>query len=208
MAEIKIKKKKPVWPWILLGIIIIAILYFLLQSDNDGDELYDEDDIEMRENNNANDSASSNEAVMLSEMTTSEINEYTKYLSDSKSMGIDHNYSNAVLSKLIDATEALSNSLNIDINEDLSQARAQTADILKDPLDADHANKIKKAGNTIVKALKTIQSQKFPDLNENHTELQNALMAIDVNTLTLNQKQDIKNFFQEAGELLTNMKNQ
>jgi hypothetical protein len=32
MAEIKIEKKKPVWPWILAGLLIAALLYFLLLS--------------------------------------------------------------------------------------------------------------------------------------------------------------------------------
>ncbi len=32
MAEIKIVKKKPVWPWIAAGLIIAALLYFILLS--------------------------------------------------------------------------------------------------------------------------------------------------------------------------------
>ena len=35
MAEIKIEKKKPVWPWIVVGLIIAALLYFLLLSDTE-----------------------------------------------------------------------------------------------------------------------------------------------------------------------------
>jgi hypothetical protein len=35
MAEIKIEKKKSVWPWIVVGLIIAALLYFLLLSDTE-----------------------------------------------------------------------------------------------------------------------------------------------------------------------------
>nr|WP_315154023.1 hypothetical protein [uncultured Flavobacterium sp.] len=35
MAEIKIEKKKPVWPWIAAGLIIAALLYFLLLSSTE-----------------------------------------------------------------------------------------------------------------------------------------------------------------------------
>ena len=36
MAEIKIEKKKPVWPWIAAGLIIAALLYFfILFRDNE-----------------------------------------------------------------------------------------------------------------------------------------------------------------------------
>lgn len=36
MAEIKIEKRKPVWPWILLIIILAALVYFYVKgNDND-----------------------------------------------------------------------------------------------------------------------------------------------------------------------------
>ncbi|MBK0368263.1 hypothetical protein [Flavobacterium agrisoli] len=35
MAEIKIEKKKPIWPWIALILIIGALVCFMLVGDND-----------------------------------------------------------------------------------------------------------------------------------------------------------------------------
>ena len=49
MAEIKVEKKKPVWPWILLIAIIIGILFYVFASDDtndDVDDIDDTDDIE------------------------------------------------------------------------------------------------------------------------------------------------------------------
>jgi hypothetical protein len=38
MTEIKIEKKKPVWPWILLLLAIAALVYFLVfRETEDGD---------------------------------------------------------------------------------------------------------------------------------------------------------------------------
>lgn len=34
MAEIKIEKKKPVWPWIAALLIIAAVVYFIFFTDN------------------------------------------------------------------------------------------------------------------------------------------------------------------------------
>lgn len=35
MAEIKIEKKKPVWPWIALVLIIGAIVYYIYFTDHE-----------------------------------------------------------------------------------------------------------------------------------------------------------------------------
>lgn len=35
MAEIKIEKKKPIWPWIVLLLIIAALIYFVYFRDNE-----------------------------------------------------------------------------------------------------------------------------------------------------------------------------
>ena len=47
MAEIKIEKKKPIWPWILLAIIIIAVVAFFVYYE-DG-EILDDDEVELND---------------------------------------------------------------------------------------------------------------------------------------------------------------
>ena len=37
MAEIKIEKKKPVWPWIVALLLIAAIVYYVFLRDNEGE---------------------------------------------------------------------------------------------------------------------------------------------------------------------------
>lgn len=203
MAEIKIKEKKPIWPWILVVLGILVLLYFIFFTGDDkvADDM--DDNVEMI----GDDDMKNDDAVMLSEAATSKVSDYKTYIADDAKMGIDHNYSNGALIRLIDATEAVANTLDVDIRADLDMARANAASIMKDPNELDHADKIKNSGNIIVKALKTIQTQKFPDMFQSCTELQNSLMAIAPGTQTLEQKAAIKNFFQQAGELLTKMKN-
>jgi len=48
MAEIKIRKKKPIWPWILLIIIvaILAFLYFYGSLESDDSDAIENDDME------------------------------------------------------------------------------------------------------------------------------------------------------------------
>ncbi len=51
MAEIKIEKKKPVWPWILIGLIILAVIAFVVFASEDDDEYNNDDTDELREVN-------------------------------------------------------------------------------------------------------------------------------------------------------------
>ncbi|MGM0934123.1 MAG: hypothetical protein ACQEWD_11830 [Bacteroidota bacterium] len=47
MAEIKIEKKRPVWPWIILIIVILGILaYVFLYTDTFNEDTDNTDDIE------------------------------------------------------------------------------------------------------------------------------------------------------------------
>ncbi len=35
MAEIKIEKKKPIWPWIVALVLVLGLVYFIFLKDND-----------------------------------------------------------------------------------------------------------------------------------------------------------------------------
>jgi hypothetical protein len=57
MAEIKIEKKKTTWPWVLLGLVVIALLaYFLLFQDKNSnvDPINDNDSITAVQNTDNN----------------------------------------------------------------------------------------------------------------------------------------------------------
>ena len=41
MAEIKIEKKKPILPWILLFLGVLALIYFLVIKDTENDPMLD-----------------------------------------------------------------------------------------------------------------------------------------------------------------------
>lgn len=207
MAEIKIKKKKPIWPLVLVALLIIALVYFIFINDNEKVNDTVDDVREMVTDARTSDTMKDNNAVLLSEMATSKISAYKTYIANDAEMEIDYEYSNAALTRLIDATEEIANSLGVDVRADLEKARASTDSITKDTNDPNHANKIKKTGNNIAQALEKIQRQKYPRLNNNIEELHDAVAAIAPGKKVVEQKVPIKDFFDEAGKLLNNMKN-
>ncbi|WP_037315035.1 hypothetical protein [Salegentibacter sp. Hel_I_6] len=63
MAEIKIEKKKPIWPWVILIIILIlGILFYVFAYEEDNDTIDDTDNIE--ELNDTSASVSNEKAEM------------------------------------------------------------------------------------------------------------------------------------------------
>lgn len=50
MAEIKIEKKKPIWPWIVALLIIGALIYYIYSKDQ---EAQNENNIEIENSTSA-----------------------------------------------------------------------------------------------------------------------------------------------------------
>jgi hypothetical protein len=69
MAEIKITKKTPVWPWILLFLIVIGGLFFLFfYGDTDEDEFTDDNVTEFEEVTSTNPQNNSLVSLLTSEV--------------------------------------------------------------------------------------------------------------------------------------------
>jgi len=216
MAEIEIEKKKPIWPWILAALIIAALIYFIAfasDDDMDGDDLEDNavvltDDMSDDEDSDSSTYDASQEYEgdddSLTEYDDDSLTEYKEYI-DNPNMGLDHEYANGALMKLISAVESKANMYNVDIEADIQEAKKNAQDITEDPYEVDHANKIRNAGEIIVKAMRTVKTQSFPDLTDGVTTTNDALMKIKPDVKVLNQKAEVKNFFDQAAELLTKM---
>ncbi len=211
MAEIKIEKKKPIWPWVLGVLILLALVYFFWASNDGSDDIDDgvviqdttQTIIDERKDTNS-DSTALYSGKYGTVVTEKAVSNYLTYI-DNDNMGLDHEYTNGALIHLITATEAEANNLNVNITANLDKALENAAFIKKDPTSLAHADKIKNASMEIASALKTIQEQKFDNLIDQANEVKAAAEKIDIKTPTLDQKKDVKNFFERAGILLQKM---
>lgn len=195
MAEIKIEKKKPIWPWILAGLLFLAIiLYFFVFKDKNNEELINDvsDTTSM-----ANESLVENDDAVV---------EYINFIDgDSAKMSLDHEYSHEALNKLANATEAIAAKAGVDVKANIDEVRNLSQEITDDPAATNHSDKIGQASTIIATALATIQQSKFPDLNNDSEKLMNDAKAVDENDLTLDQKSTVKTFYSSAAELLQKM---
>lgn len=194
MAEIKIEKKPPVWPWILLGLLLLGgLIYWFALRDNDGNAMTDVTD--------------STETMPMNNMAeTGAVAEYLTFVEgDTEPMGLDHEFTNAALMKLTAATQAVADQTDYDIKADLDQVKEHANQIEKDAFETTHANSIRKAAETLGGALHRMQEAKFPQLSNEAQAVVDAADKINPDVLTLDQKPAVKGFFSEAADLLRRM---
>lgn len=199
MAEIKIEKKKLVWPWILLGLGVIAVLiYFLVFQD------YNDPITEVPKSSELI-GAKETDLINVKE-NNSTVAAYVNFVEIGKnSMKLDHAYTNEALLKLIEATDAIAGEVGYDVQADLDKVKEYAEMIKNDPFETTHADNIRKADDVLTNVLQNIQKAKYPGLTNEVTELRNASESINPDILTLDQKEEVKAFFSKAADLLQKM---
>ncbi|PZX57046.1 hypothetical protein LV84_02177 [Algoriphagus ratkowskyi] len=199
MAEIKIEQKKQIWPWLLVGLIIAALLvYFLVFRDN-GENTEAVTEADYITNTNEYDLLGVNE-------NNSTVAAYVNFLENNKAnMGLDHAYTNEALLKLIAATNAMANEVDYDVQADIEKVNEYAKMIASDPFETTHADNIRKADDILTNILQNLQKAMYPGLADEVEELKSASESIKMGVLTLEQKDAVKNYFAKAADLLQKM---
>lgn len=210
MAEIKIEKKKPVWPWILLGLIILAVILYFVLADEETDDIYDDDNTEevITTSDSEDDMDDMDTATWEDDNLSGDdsASKYVAHIGDMEQMGIDHQYSSEALVLLINALENRTEEANINTDIEIQELKNDVRDIKEDPQSLNHANAIKNVGMKIVNLMEKVQMEKFPDMSQEVQEVSSAVQNIQPSTPTLDQKDAVNSFFKEAGDVLQNMK--
>ncbi|PRY85510.1 hypothetical protein [Mongoliibacter ruber] len=203
MAEIRIEKESPKWPWILLILAVVAVLIYVFAFNGTDDQTDERMQQDRNEETTGDFSDTSHAAANNSVVAV-----YVDYIKDDPDqMGLDHDFTNEALIRLEKATNAMADEIGYDIKKDMDEARTHAVKITKDPFETTHANSIRKSAEILAEVLQNIQERAFSGLANEANEVKNAATAIDPEVLTLDQKEDIKNFFRESADLLEKMNN-
>lgn len=203
MTEIKIEKKKLIWPWILLAIAVIAAIVYFMASNNNYDEIKVVPKTSELENTMENDDEKDLLSVNKNNITVANYIEFVEMTNNS--MGLDHEYTNEALLKLTKATEAMASEVGFDVKADLEKVNKFAEMITNNPFETTHANSIRKAFDILTNVLQNIQKAKYPGLANEVAELKVASEAINPDILTLEQKNEVKTYFSKAAILLKKM---
>ncbi len=197
MAEIKIEQKKQVWPWLLVGLLIAALLvYFFVFRENSKTK---EAVIDADYNTNEPDQLGVKEENLT-------VAAYVNFIENNKTkMSLDHAYTNEALLKLTEATNSNANELGYDVQADIEKVKEYAKMITNDPFDTTHADNIRKADDIITQVLQNIQKEKYPGLAAEAEALKSASESINPEVLILDQKDAVKNYFENASDLLQKM---
>lgn len=198
MAEINIEKKSPKWPWVLLIIIIIGVLIYLFAFNED------DENVEVITEETTEEPVETPQAALNNSTVTAFVSFIKE---DPDSMGLDHEFTNEALLRLTNAANAVANEINYDIKNDIDRVKTLAEKITKDPFETTHANSIKEVAGILAQALQNMQQKAFSDLASEADQVKNAVANIEVDVLTLDQKQEVKDFFRESADLLEKMNN-
>ena len=212
MAEIKIEKKKPIWPWILLILIILAAIYaFWYYNDGNfnSDELLINDTITQADDSYRYDNEIQESRPLYTgtygTVREEALADYFGYVDKLDNNSADQNYYRSAFFKLITATKRQSEIENVDVNNNISAAMESAEKLTNDSKTTVKANNVKSAANEVSKALKAIQQKEFDNLSDDSKSLETAVAGID-GTKTLNeQATNIDAFFDKAARILQKM---
>jgi hypothetical protein len=200
MAEIKIEQKKQIWPWMIVGLVIVAILvYFIVFRDNNANttEAVTEE----------NYISGTNETNLLGvKENNSTVAAFVNFVeNETNRNNLDHAYIKEAFLKLTAATNAMAGEIGYDIQADLEKVKESTILINNEPFDTSSAKNIRNATDNSTTALQNMQLAKYAWLTDEVDELKSASAAINPVELTVEQKDAVMNYLAKASDLLDKM---
>lgn len=207
MADINIEKKEntPIWPWIL-GILALLVILALV--------FWPSDDAERRDNMDRDTTgrvdARSDNAAQPAGTVSQPVQAYITWAQASAGeMGIDHEYTHDGLDKMTAAIASIAQQTkDVDKQEfqdQFNKIEKKADNITHDPNSTEHADMIIAAFKTNTNLLEEVQESSFPDMEGDVDKIEDAVEKLQASTLTLEQKDEVKNVFRQIAEVLERM---
>lgn len=191
MKNIKIETKNRGWLTTVLGLFMLVLFATSMGCKN---------------NEYVDTSGTATTDAMGVHENNSTVAEYITFVSnDNNKMTLDHAYTNEALLKLTSATSAMAGAVGFEVKGDLEKAKECADKITNNPFESSHADEIRKAADILSGVLQNMQQAKYPGLANEAGAVKSAAIAINPETLTLDQRDNVKLFFARSANLLEKM---
>lgn len=211
MAEIKIEKKSPIWPWILLVLAVIAIIvYFVYNNDNNTNTIYDNDARSETSDNIPNTFDPRYGTATPNGDSNVAIQEFENSVLDSSRIAVDSIYTKTAIVNLAKVVSMKADELDIQPSLALENLKFYSEQVpvstdTEIPGKKDIYNNFKTVSKDIVTVLESIQTENYPFLEDDVKELKQTSSKIENNIATQEQQTTVQTFFEKAKEVVNNM---
>ncbi len=206
MAELHVERKDPnVWPWILAGLALLAlILWFIFgRSDDAGPVVVDTDTTSTFTTPAA--------AVPVDEGTPAAVTAFMQFVDNqgaATAAGLSHEYTADGLRRLVAALDALSDRDSVSgiaLQPRFDEIR-QRADVMQqNPTSTEHSLQAREAFVMTAGVMEQMQQSGFSADQSAMTEVRTAAESLQPGTMLLEQSQQVERFFERAGNAVRSM---
>ena|SRR5690554_6729642 len=210
MAEIKIEKKKPIWPWIILIFIILIGIYFFWSNNDENliSDPLDKDTISSVEelfnvellDNDSEVLYEGNYGTVRNEQA---IADYLEFVDNNNHLA-EESYYRSSFSKLIAATQRVAEIEGVDVSNNISAAKGNTDKISNATMEST-IEQVSGAADEVSTALKRIQQNEFANLSAEMERVEKAASEIDGNQSLNSEQADIDMFLDSSAKILAKM---
>ncbi len=209
MAELHVQRKEnSVWPWIVVALIVLALLfwYFWGRGDNLNVAAVDDTDSTMV-------GAVSDEAMVSGTTQPGEGSAVAQYLQfvdarASRAAGLAHDYTADGLRQLAAALSEVSAAnpvAGVAEEQRIAEIRERADAMQRDPTSTQHALQTREAFIMISSTIAQMSGSAADRAADNLDALKNAATGIDASRLLSDQADKIEEFFAQAAESIRDM---
>lgn len=207
MAEINIERKeRTTWPWILLGLLLVALLVWWLLSRNDGTDFATSQDTTAYA-----DTAATMTPGAGTVAATGAVGEFVQWTRDNQARAAadtTHEFTAEGLRHLAGAIEAVAergDTAGASIGSVGDSIRTHAEALQRDWQSTNHANHVRLAFLQAASALERLREQRYPQAGTTVAQVRAAAERVQGNQPLLQQRQSVQQFFEVAAQTLQSM---
>ena len=207
MAEIHIERKeRAAWPWVLLGLLLLALLAWWLLSRNDGTDFATEQDTTAQYADTASGTSTGTGGATAGGAVGALV-QWTRDNQARADADTTHEFTAEGLRRLAAAIETVAQRADtagsVRAAADSIQMHAEA--LQRDWQSPNHANHVRLAFMQAATALERLREQRFPEAATTVAQVRSAAERVQGSQPLLEQRQSVQQFFDVASQTLQSM---